>query len=115
MSQEELIKLLITYAPSLVTFISFLISLIAVSISKKNNFTSYMLALFQRFPAFIIDAETKGFKDGKSKFNYVFQLAVSYYSQLSGLSYDKVVAREGNTISYAIEDILSTPQKKEVA
>lgn len=88
-----------------------LCDVVVAIISGNKGKANILFSLVLKLPEFINAAE-KEFKDGSLKYTKVFSLAVDYLASLTGLSQSKVCAKYSMLIDTAIENILSTPEKK---
>lgn len=88
-----------------------LIDVIVAIVTGNKSKSSVLCSLLIKLPEFINAAE-KEFKDGRLKYTKVFSLCLTYLASLTGLSETKVCARYQRLIDNAIENILSTPEKK---
>lgn len=100
-------QLLLQLVISIVTFVILLFQ-------KKVKVEDAMAGLLISLPDYIKDAEKSG-ATGTQKFVIVFQKCLTYLSFATGDSLDVVSACYATQINEAIENILSTPQKKEVS
>lgn len=80
-------------------------------VNSKNGNSTVLLSLMENLPVFISEAEDSG-ANGTQKFTLVFSRSVVYLASLLGISEQKVVCKYATLISTAIENILSTPEKK---
>lgn len=69
--------------------------------------------LMAKLPSLITAAE-QHLADGASKKSFVLGVSYSFLADLLGVEPDEVAVKYGARIDMAIEDILKTPQKKEV-
>lgn len=113
MTSTEIINIVCTYIPTCLSAIGLIIAIIVAIKRNKGVTTSAFLSLVIKLPAFIADAEKAGFSDGSYKLNYVMKLSIAYLATLLSKSTDEVTEEYGEMINQAIENILSTPQKKE--
>ena len=90
------------------TLIVLLVTLLKKKVKINDVFQSVLMVL----PEYISLAETM-FKDGSSKYSYVFKKCVELLMSLTHQSSQKVIDKYTSMIDSAIENILSTPQKKE--
>lgn len=67
--------------------------------------------VYQKLPEFINDAESLG-KSGEEKLHYVLERAILLLCHGYGYVYEDINKSMKKRIEYAIEAILSTPQKK---
>lgn len=91
------------------------ISLIIVILKKTKillNDTPFE-KLLSRLPDIISKAEILS-KDGKVKKSYVLSVSYAYLADLTGKPVEEISGIYCDRISSAIEEILKTPQKKEV-
>lgn len=91
------------------------ISLVVVILKKTKillNDTPFE-KLLSRLPDIISKAEFVS-KDGKVKKSYVLSVCSAYLADLTGKSVVEISGMYSDRISLAIEEILKTPQKKEV-
>ena len=89
-----------------------LITVMLITIFKKkvkvsDVFTQVLLVL----PEFIVLAERE-FTDGPSKYSFVFNKCVELLMSLTHLKQEEVIDQYTVKIDSAIENMLSTPQKK---
>ena len=93
----------------------YLVNLLAIFISiikSPKKLATYFVALLDKLPQLLCEAEKIGFPSGESKKNFVIDLAINYLVCLTGWTPEKVSAIWSNQISLAIENMLSSPQKK---
>ena len=95
-----------------------LVSLIVLCFVKKTKINipeSVQTILCEQIPLWIIDAEAEfGAGNGEKKLKAVFTKAIGYLVSQLGLSSEQVIKVYGDFIVDFIEDVLSTPSKKEV-
>lgn len=92
----------------LIVIISLDLLLFFVGLIKKNVklINSPLTITLEKLPGWIKIAENMFGSQGKVKKDYVMDLALNYYKSIGGLS------NITSSIDLAIEEILSTPQKK---
>lgn len=92
------------------------IACLILYIFKKNKIilkdTAFEKVL-EKLPFLISQAEV-AFKDGLQKKTLVLSVAMSLLAAETDLSFDELSAKYGDRLEEAIENILNTPQKKEV-
>lgn len=115
MTTSEIIDLVCKVAPAVISVLCAVIVVIAACKKTGGSIAKVLLSLITKLPAFINDAEEKGFISGKSKLSYVLQLSICHVATLLNISTEEASRTYGNTIETYIENILSTPQKKEVS
>ena len=109
-----IIEFLLKYWQYIVYCLAYLILLIISLIRKKVNvkvddiFSTVLMVL----PNYIKEAENK-FTAGPEKFSYVFNRCVDLLLLLTGDSKEDIIAKYTHKIHISIENILSTPEKKE--
>lgn len=82
-----------------------------VAVIKKKKLP-ILAAVLEVLPSLILKGELSGLK-GQEKKDFVLDLAVSYMASLIGCD-EKEINKNGRVyLSEKIEEILSTPQKKE--
>lgn len=95
-----------------------LVSLIILCFVKKTKINipeSVQSLLCTQIPLWIMDAEAEfGAGNGEKKLKEVFTKAVAFLVKELGVSSSEVIRCSGDWIVAFIEDILSTPSKKEV-
>ena len=95
-----------------------LVSLIVLCFVKKTKINipeSVQTLLCTQIPLWIVDAEAEfGSGHGQEKLKEVFTKAVTFLVNELGISSSEVMRCYGDCIVNFIEDILSTPSKKEV-
>lgn len=84
-----------------------LITIFKKKVKVSDVFTQVLLVL----PSFISLAESQ-FTDGPSKYSFVFNKCVELLMSLTHQDQEKVIDQYTALIDKAIENILSTPQKK---
>lgn len=84
-----------------------LITIFKKKVKVSDVFTQVLLVL----PELICLAESE-FSDGPSKYSYVFNKCVELLMTLTHQSQEKVINQYTAQIDKAIENVLSTPQKK---
>lgn len=90
-----------------------LISVLFVTIFKKKvNINSVFEEVLGMLPYFIVEAESK-FTSGQDKFGYVFNRCIDLIQCLTHQDKSKILDEYTAIINTAIENILTTPQKKE--
>ena len=92
---------------SVLTIIVLFVTLFKKKVKINDVFQSVLMVL----PEYISLAETQ-FKDGSSKYSYVFKKCVELLMSLTHQSSQKVIDQYTSMIDSAIENILATPQKK---
>lgn len=97
-------RVLVVLVFQLVTFV---ILLFKKKVKIDDIFTSVLLLL----PDFINIAE-KNFSDGAERYTYVFNRCIEVLRNLTHKSGQEIIDVYANMIDSAIENILSTPQKK---
>lgn len=99
---------------SLLSFICLIFSIIFYEIkNKKLDTSSIFNDLLQVLPNFIKTSE-KISSSSDDKLSFCLNLAVNFLSSKTGLSSSAILEKYGDFIINSIEEILSTPQKKEV-
>lgn len=99
---------------SLLSFICLIFSIIFYEIkNKKLNSSNIFNDLLQVLPNFIKTSE-KISSSSDDKLSFCLNLAVNFLSSKTGLSSNAILEKYGDFIINSIEEILSTPQKKEV-
>lgn len=89
------------------TFIAILIVIFKKKVKKCPDFEMLLTVL----PGYIREAESK-YSEGTDKYVYVFNLCIEFLNLLTGDSKQRVIETYTTKINAAIENILSTPQKK---
>lgn len=84
-----------------------LITIFKKKVKISDVFTQVLLVL----PEFIVLAEHQ-FSDGPSKYSFVFNKCVELLMNLTHLKQEEVIDKYTVSIDCAIENVLSTPQKK---
>lgn len=93
--------------------IGFLICVILITLLRKkvkivdDIYTMVLTVL----PGYIAYAE-KLYLDGRSKYGYVFNKCIEFLVLLTNESSEEIIKKYATKIDVAIENILSTPQKK---
>lgn len=104
--------------PTIVIELFLLVLSLLVSLFRKKVMITdnNLVAIVKQLPNFITTAEAlyNSPKSGKDKFQFVYNLCIDYLQKLTGSNIDEVTARYSSSITELIEDILATPQKKEV-
>lgn len=80
---------------------------------KKIKVADELSTVLLQLPQFINDAESTGLA-GEEKLALVFRKCLEFLELSTGLSVSALAAKYGDYIVAAIENILSTPKKKEV-
>ncbi len=84
-----------------------LITIFKKKVKVSDVFTQVLLVL----PEFICLAERE-FSDGPSKYSYVFNKCIELLMSITHLKQEEVIDQYTAKIDSAIENMLSTPQKK---
>lgn len=92
---------------SVLTIIVLFVTIFKKKVKINDVFQSVLMVL----PEYISLAE-KEFKDGSEKYSFVFGKCVQLLMNLTHLSSSKVLDQYTAMIDSAIENILTTPQKK---
>lgn len=91
-----------------------LINLVVLICKKKVKITDTVFTgLLLNLPAYIKEAEESG-KKGDDKLSMVLNSSLTYLMSVTGDDVKTVTTTYGSKLMAAIEDILATPQKKEV-
>lgn len=90
-----------------------LLSVLFVMIFKKKVkiHDTFEIVLFT-LPDIIVEAESK-YTDGPSKFGYVFNRCIELIQFITHQEKQKILDEYTSLVNEAIENILTTPQKKE--
>lgn len=86
-------------------------SLVVIIKTPKNKRLQKLLAMSSRIPEFINQAEALIVGASEKKV-FVIKRCINYLADALGLSTEKIEKLYLTDISEAIEDVLSTPQKK---
>ena len=78
---------------------------------KKVKINSTFELLLTVLPGYIREAELKG-SEGAVKYSYFLNRCIEYLVLYTGWSKERVIQEYATKIDVAIENILSTPQKK---
>lgn len=97
---------------AVLVLISFIILIIRIK-NKKVDMKPFLLDVVEWLPTFINSAEDSGLS-GSEKYSAVLEAALKRLSTLTNLPLDEI-ARYASYFDDIIEEILSTPQKKEVS
>lgn len=89
-------------------------SLIILICKKLKSTDNDLLAVISELPDLIRQAEIL-VNVGKTKFTYVFTSAIEKLAALKDIPFEDAAKKYGNIIDFSIENILSTPTKKEVS
>lgn len=108
---KAVVDYLLTHIELIVELILGIITLIVVILKKSQAGISPLSIVMEELPRFIVAAENTE-KEGKEKKLLVMSSAIARLSDLSGLSVKECFEKYSETLSEAIEDILTTPQKK---
>lgn len=108
---ENITQWIVNYIPQIISIVLAVICLIVSVVSNPKGIAKQLLALSEKLPAFINEAEAAGFVDGSKKLEYVYKLAIAFLSTQTGRSIEKITKYYGELITSYIENILSTPQK----
>lgn len=90
----------------LISIVTFLVLLFKKKVTINDTALSMVL---MKLPELIKQAEDL-YKDGTAKKLHVLSAAVNYYREIGGVSSRDIIG----VISEKVEDILATPEKKEV-
>lgn len=93
--------------PCICTFVSFIVLLFKKKVKIKDVFSMVLMKL----PSFINLAEEAA-SSGEEKFSFVFTACLSLLCDALGCSMAEAESKYGALVTNAIEEILSTPQKK---
>lgn len=97
----------------LIINIVLLISVIIITLCKKKvKINNILFKLLEQLPGYINKAEQL-YDKGELKFSHVFNCAVRYLVSITDLTAQEVIAKYSGVINDAIENILTTPQKKQ--
>ena len=91
-----------------INLVLLIVSLFRKKVKIEDVFKSVLLVL----PEYISLAE-KNFKEGPEKYSFVFNKCVSLLCTLTHKNSGLIIDEYASDINAAIENILSTPQKKE--
>lgn len=108
----EHIEIIFSVISCLVSFIVFIIALIKYKgDTKKMKDDKFLIMVLDMLPSVIKQAEL-AFTNGADKYTYVMTYCLDFLNSL-GLSKDEAKAKYSLIIDKKLEEILSTPQKKE--
>lgn len=96
----------------LICAVAGVLSVIFTIVRRPKVVSSTLAYILEKLPSYIQFYECPG--NGTEKFKKVFLAVISDICKHSGLSADKAIKLYGSTVSAAIENILSCPQKKGV-
>lgn len=109
---DVILKFVCDNSHALIEIALTIVVLLVTLFKKKVKVFDYFQSVLMVLPEYISLAE-KEFKDGSEKYSYVFGKCVSLLVSLTHSSSQKVLDQYTTMIDSAIENILSTPQKKE--
>lgn len=116
---QQILDFIKDYGSIIISIVGFLISAIIVIISfiknkgdiNKMKDDKYLVMVLDMLPSVIKQAEI-AFTNGTDKYTYVMTYCLDFLTSL-GLSKDEAKAKYSLIIDKKLEEILSTPQKKE--
>ena len=104
-------EFIISHIDSLISLVISLAILLIAILKKKVKISDVFEMVLTVLPGYISYAE-KTYSDGRSKYGYVFNRCVDLLVMLTNDSNEEVIKKYAIKIDIAIENILSTPQKK---
>ncbi len=108
---NEFVIFITKYWRVLVVLVFQLVTFVILLCKKKVKIDDIFKQVLMLIPDFINIAENK-FSDGAEKYSYVFNRCVELLCNLTHKSGQEIIDVYANMIDSAIENILSTPQKK---
>lgn len=106
------VEFLLKHYELIILFVVAIINLIVLICKKKVKVNNVLFKLLEQLPGYINKAEEL-YDKGDKKFSYVFNCAVRYLISITDLTAQEVIAKYSGNINDAIENILTTPQKKQ--
>ena len=108
---NEFVTFITKYWRVLIVLVFQLVTFVILLFKKKVRIDDIFKQVLMLIPDFINIAESK-FSNGAEKYSYVFNRCVEMLCNLTHKSGQEIIDEYTNMIDSAIENVLSTPQKK---